>query len=97
MRKTMNFEARGRFSIWFASACVSAIALGLTLVWPQWIELLVGAQPDVAWRDREFHPNGQAQGRPGYTAFLNHEMPDETSIIIGLLPLGGQGRPATPC
>jgi hypothetical protein len=42
----MTFHVRGRFWVELAGATVSAALFVLTLVWPDWIEIVTGMDPD---------------------------------------------------
>ncbi|MGF6871079.1 hypothetical protein [Paraburkholderia sp. MM5477-R1] len=47
MKDTIFIKLRGNFVVWFAFAVLSATTLAASLVWPQWIEMLFGNQPDA--------------------------------------------------
>jgi hypothetical protein len=42
----MDRHLRGRFWLEAAGSSVSAVSFGMTLVWPSWIELAFGVDPD---------------------------------------------------
>jgi hypothetical protein len=42
----MNRHLRGRFWLEAAGSSVSVVSLGITLIWPSWIELVFHIDPD---------------------------------------------------
>jgi hypothetical protein len=66
----MSAKVRTHFWIEFVLALLSAAALAMTLVWPQWIEIIFGLQPDA----------GDGSGEWGVTVGLT-----ATTVVLAAL------------